>query len=517
MDLFLKDWLNNSYYWFSPDHKYDTYLTNTYGKHLEEEWDKSNKDIYYHLGKLIIYDQIARHKYRNRQLLIDHFLEKALEIYYYIRKEFDISKFSSLEWVFYVLPIRHNGNTQEIFHIIGEAWVRLKKETDKNQEQHLINFLKASYSRCSVNELKFIEQHNHYENKYKFENFTDYLDILGFCPLKHYGNGVDSIMYKIYKEFIKKYNIQHLIISVSGGVDSQVTNYVLKMLQDKYNFSLTAVYINYSNRTVREYEFVKDWCHYMNIPLYVRHITEIQRKPCMEYGMRTLYEDYTKTVRFSTYKLVWTEILKYDGYPQVVLGHNEDDCFENILTNICHKSKYENLRGMIEKQVIDNVLFYRPLLNIPKQSIYYYAENVGIPYLQDSTPGWSQRGKIRDHVRPCLTNWNSDIITSIFELSSRVQDYEIILNMYVKNIIKQLVYKDNKISLEIEERDIYYSKLVWEKLFNYLTIACTYKSLNNFMEILSKHKNYKKININKNTVITMHDLGDKISIMIENI
>lgn len=515
MDLFLKDWLSNPNYWFSGN-TYDDYLTNKYGTLLEHEWDKTKKDLRYHLTVLTIYDQIARHKYRNDADKIQYYLDKAIIIYKFIQKNFNISELNTLEWIFYSLPIRHNRNTQEIFYIIGEAWTRLKRETNPENETYLLNFLKASYSRCSPNQLTFIEHNIPTPEHYSFETFTQYLDILGYCPLHYYGDRIDNNqLYKTFELFIKKYKIRNLIISVSGGVDSQISNYLLKCLQDVYNIKLVAVYINYSNRTFREYEFVRDWCQFMEIPLYVRHITEIHRKPCMEYSLRSLYEEYTRNVRFNTYKQVWTDILKLEGIPNVVLGHNEDDCFENILTNICHKNKYENLKGMTEEQIVDDILFYRPMLTIPKENIYMFARAIGIPYLQDSTPSWSQRGKIRDRVRPCLLEWNNDIINSLFDLSERIEEYELILEHSVQDILKNKKTLNNNVQFTIYKSKMIQSKLIWEKLFKELNIQCSYKSLINFMEMISNNRNFKKININKNVTLHITELEDKLEIVIE--
>ena len=85
----------------------------------------------------------------------------------------------------------------------------------------------------------------------------------------------------------------------------------------------------------------------------------------------------------------------------------------------------------------------------------------------------------------------------------------------MKEFLKKIKYEDNKILFEIENN---FSKLIWEKLFNYLKIQCTYKSLNNLLEVLTNHKNNKKININKNTVITLHYLDiTRIQVIIEKV
>ena len=53
-----------------------------------------------------------------------------------------------------------------------------------------------------------------------------------------------------------------VVISLSGGVDSMVSSFILK----KLNFQVSALMINYQNRkqSARETEFVSSWCHRLN-------------------------------------------------------------------------------------------------------------------------------------------------------------------------------------------------------------------------------------------------------------
>jgi len=131
-----------------------------------------------------------------------------------------------------------------------------------------------------------------------------------------------------------------------------------------YQYDLEVVMINYTNRASAydEEAFVTDWVNSMGYPLHVRRIEEINRKPCVETDMRTTYEKYTRRVRFSTYKTIASDAL-------VVMGHNKDDCLENILQNIGNCHKYENLSGMDTLVVQDGISFFRPLLDISKEDI----------------------------------------------------------------------------------------------------------------------------------------------------
>jgi tRNA(Ile)-lysidine synthase TilS/MesJ len=152
----------------------------------------------------------------------------------------------------------------------------------------------------------------------------------------------------------------------------------------------------------------------------------------MKNDMRDIYEKYTKKIRYNSYKSV-------SENPIVILGHNKDDAFENILTNITYRNKYENLTGMDTITKIDNITFIRPLLDVSKDEIYKFAKDHNISYLKNSTPDWCQRGKIRNHVVPCLNNWDSRTINGMFNLSEVLKEYDMIL----KNIIND--FNDNQI------------------------------------------------------------------------
>jgi tRNA(Ile)-lysidine synthetase-like protein len=510
MDSFLSDWITHPDYWFDATHSYDDYLTEKYQYLLQEPWDTTNQDPKYHLAMVILYDQIARHVYRNhleRERYIQEYTEKAYTIHQYIYRYFDVNQYSSTEWCFLSLPIRHRNQSREIIRVIQEGWQRLKKETEETEKKQLIKFLKASYERCPPSQVEYITEHTLCQ-PYSFLEFTHYMDILAHIPLHHEPHyAKTSMITSAFQKFIMRNKLKHVIISLSGGVDSMVSSFILKQQQTLYKYKLSAVYINYCNRSMKEYEFVRDWCQFLQIPLYVRHITEIQRKPCMEYNLRSTYEDYTKRVRFQTYKDVWYSKMIVGDFPKVVLGHNEDDCFENILTNICHKNKYQNLKGMESDQVVDDILFYRPMLTISKADIYQLAHMVGIPYLHDSTPSWSQRGQIRDKVRPALETWNKEMVPALFELSKRVQEYEHITYDMVHDMIQQIKQTDTNVyELSLPISGTLTCHIFWKKFFEELHLSVSYKSLTHFLENLESNlQRIQKVScqnaLNKSTII----------------
>ena len=231
---------------------------------------------------------------------------------------------------------------------------------------------------------------------------------------------MDKVVYAV-NAFGKLNRRDALCVSLSGGVDSMVLLKALREYQLKTKFyktikqfDLTAVRINYNNRPTcdGEVEFVVNFCRSTGVPVEVRHITEMKRARDKS---RNEYEEFTRNVRFETYRKQECAVL---------LGHNFDDTVENIISNVASKKKYDNLFGMSAEHEENGVTVLRPLLNVSKSSIYDYARVMDVPHLPDSTPEWSRRGKLRDHVVPVLELYEPQFIRGMVHLAELLKRKE---------------------------------------------------------------------------------------------
>jgi tRNA(Ile)-lysidine synthetase-like protein len=465
MDNFYNDWISRKKYWFSQNDENDEYLSSTYG-HLINDYSyyKLNKPI---LG-ILIYDQLTRHYYRNEynQHILIYFNKKALEIADKHKTTSFIQYLDINDWMFYMLVYRHSNIRENILFVMNECW---KTSTIPK------NFIKATYNRAN-----FPEKLDYYNYPIKFDR-----SILDNDPSE------EIILKPIYK--IGNFDIKYekiIIISLSGGVDSVVC---LHNLMNEYhknkNIKIIAVHINYNNRIEVDEEvgFLRCLCCYYNIDLYVRKIAEINRKECMLNDLRDIYESYTKKIRFNSYKSIG------GNNPIVILGHNKDDCLENILTNIAYNNKYESLIGFDFISTIDDITFIRPLINVYKNDIYDFAKKHNLPYLKNSTPDWCQRGKIRMEVKPVLEKWDKRFIDGLFNLSDILKDYNKTIDNFKPNDKNKL---DN----------LNTSKLYWKYgIFNKYKIHISNKSLQSLIERLELWKNkYPTYDINKKIIIIIN-------------
>ncbi len=413
--MFRHIYLSNPRWWFSASDEDDAYITREFG-HLLDEENTTHDDL---LNLILIYDQLPRHMFRNTPSnhVISWFLQQALDLCFCLTPAY-LDSLTTQEWCFAFLPYRHTNDPRYIIEVAKLAWTKIMTLTTPDDIAIMRRFLKALYERCPT------EDQSVFIMSYQPTPFRKSLQ----CIYDDHKNILD-----IHENTqsnppppVKLSPLPHahdMILSLSGGVDSMVCSYILS----KQNITFQAVHINYGNRATADAEeaFVRDWCMYLGIPLHVRRITEIKREPCMKHNMREIYETYTRQVRLGTYDTASASTI-------IVLGHNKDDCFENIMTNIAGRSHFDNLTGMSHEK------FYRPLLHVSKADIKAFAAQHRIPHLPNSTPTWSQRGQIRASVVPVLDAWNPLFVPGMHHLSTTLSEYHQLARHLAQIFIEQL-------------------------------------------------------------------------------
>jgi tRNA(Ile)-lysidine synthetase-like protein len=461
---FKSEWFVSEKNWFSKNPIFDKYITEKWGYLL----DTSNEGLDF-VTQILIYDQLPRHVYRNEASshVVEYFLQKALAV---VSDNINsISKLSNNEWVFAVLPIRHFKDRNGILKLIQLAWNRMSVMSphynfSKNGVQNTLlkKFLRASYTQLGGH-TPLRRSHEVNEplitgapvSNVNLDNFITILE-----EVEPIDERYDDERYQTKASI--KVGIRNLVVSLSGGVDSMVALNLLRK-QTNVNVNIIAVHINYCNRDTSyfEAEFVNWWCNKIGVKLYTRHITEFTRKQAVIHGLRDIYEKYTKNIRFNSYATA----AKLSGFNefQVVLGHNKDDTFENILTNITAQSKWENLLGMELHGTINCVHVFRPLINTSKAEIRSYARKYNIPNLYDSTTDVCQRGKIRTNIVPVLNKWNPDCINGMYVMSDIMKD------LYANNKVLVRLFLNEFQKGECNLIDLSESVIFWREFFNVIT------------------------------------------------
>jgi len=319
-------------------------------------------------------------------------------------------------------------------------------------------------------------------------------------------NPLVIIVKNFLDEFLSKQETNPMItISLSGGVDSMTLTFILALIQQtkiSYPFTLQSTHLNYKNRdeSDKEANFGAWFCNQLNIPIMVRTIHEIQRRD----NNRDFYESLTRKLRFDLYNKLPTNFLQNNSF--VVLGHNHDDIIENIWTNFAKGNYLFNLKKMQDVDLQENVMILRPLLNTKKDLIYAFSKEFGIAYLCNTTPEWSNRGKMRNVFLPAVDQQFPKSVQNIEYVADTFNEYGDFLNETLfMPILEQMVIEKPIYQIPIQKKHIKLGLHFWVTLFEHILHPINVKdpsrkSIINFLDRIRSSEgkngqNYVKCNL----------------------
>lgn len=536
-----KYWTSNKQLWFNSTNETDYEVVQNTHKYLNFGYTESELNIYNielvnkmdPLCRIIFYDQIIRHYVRYFKFsddlstkIIQDNLEKAIIITKELIENKEIYKFNPIEQCFILMPLRHSQNEDNRIQSI-KIIEELLESNPKNADYQ--RFYQASLERVRNPKLintstfnidtKFPQYLVCASSKFKIDTVQDtfldtvYSDItISDIPTEF----IDGFQKAIPK--ITNTEITEITVSISGGSDSMLCLFIAK----KMGYKVNALMIDYCNRDehLDELDFVAWFCNNLGVDFYVRNIPELKRH---RDSTRNFYEDITKKIRFRSYKFL--------NNP-VILGHNLDDCFENCITNIMTQRSKDNLFGMSEISEILGVSLRRPMLNIPKSRIVEICNKFNIPYLLDSTPKWSRRGKIRDIIVPALNTFDINLIPRMMEFcnesSKSLKDYQTLLDTYPiqESIYKTRTKMQRQYSIDIMN-PLNEKATFWQGIINKITdketitrirISTIESMIKNIKKELDNqnNKNEIKISLSSELKIFINEPRTQIMFRIEN-
>ncbi len=501
-------WFQNSHLWFDASEEDDQIICTKYHTYFDDYFTQNNDftliegNHQHTLALILLYDQIGRHICRIRKSDHKPYFERAYVLAKIVieKKEF-LESYTSEERVFILLVYRHTfdkSHIEKVIEIVQEWRVienlpiyrrfyqaSLQSLSKINNQQDLSYVVESGYLNPTINSV--LDE--------KLSPKMD--DVLSF------NMKIEEIYEEpIFKTFeismiqaLDQLKLDHRQIgaSVSGGVDSMVCTLLLYVFSYKYGFDPTVFSVNYGNRFEQNIEIFMvnkylDFLHTIfgnTTKHYVRKITEMKRTQDHD---RDLYEEFTRNIRFQCYKIVAPHV-------PFILGHNRDDSLENVISNIKKERSYQNLFGMAPVGVEKDVTLLRPLLSVWKRDIIAFAQKYKIPFVYDSTPGWSERGQMRDVLFPFLNQFDSRILDGLFSLASNFKEIYKVYDSSLPNI----QFDSNQCI--VENKEIYfedYMKRIIRKVVEHYGLhPIRNKAIHHLSQTLQFDKNTHKITLGK--------------------
>lgn len=407
----------------------------------------------YIIAVVIMLDQFTRNIYRDDRT---HIIQN--DEYAFIISKFVIDNYLDLQYdihqrIFFLLPYRHHKhyvhintyakyldivlNRIKLYNLLTESTLNeiniLKKftlATIKDYSALTEYNIKICDNNKSVNTIQeLIKKYSHNILDPKCYLYSGNVSLIDNCKLL-------STMKQFINTHITDPSNATVCVSLSGGVDSMVIACILKHMEMIGLIKkVIAVHIYYGNRedSMDEAEFIKDWCAMNDIQLIIKYIRYMKRSD--ELIDRENYEQITNDIRFDTYKFIG----KISG---VCLGHHEGDQIENILMNIMNGRQYGDIMGMYPVSNIKDVDIWRPFLLHPKDDIFEFAFKYLVPYTKDTTPLWSNRGKIRNELYPLLQEIFPGFDKKLLDFGNHAVEYNIEQSNKLNELCNSIVFKN---------------------------------------------------------------------------
>ena len=271
-----------------------------------------------------------------------------------------------------------------------------------------------------------------------------------------------------------KLKIEHTktyLLACSYGPDSMHLFHLL--LKKKANF--VVCHVNYHKRPESndEEKALREYCK-KNSVLF--EVLDTSKMKC-----DGNFQAWARKVRYDFFKKCYE---KYNA-SALLVAHQQDDLIETYCIQNRRGGFFSNI-GLVELSKVNNMVVYRPLLNLRKSDIQKYDDEKGIPYAIDSSnlKDDYERNRLRHHYVSQLSEEEreklvSEIKSKNFELQS------------LKEKAKQLISSHNKVcvsdlsntSIELLAQVIF---LVLEN--ENLSAPISTKQISKFKESLSSSK-----------------------------
>jgi tRNA(Ile)-lysidine synthase len=232
----------------------------------------------------------------------------------------------------------------------------------------------------------------------------------------------------------------HLIVGVSGGVDSMVLLHVLSTYRQEFALSLVVAHVNHGLRpdeSGREADLVQRESERLGLPFEYGQfdVAEFQRATGLS------LQDAARRIRYHFFKSL---CLKYHAR-KIALGHNADDQVETVFLRLMRGSGLKGLKGMLP---IRDGKVIRPLLEVWRKEIESFATENHIPFFLDSSNLKKKylRNRLRLDLIPLIEReYQFNLKTVVLRTSSILREENDYLEREAEDVCQKIVR---------EERDV---------------------------------------------------------------
>ena len=207
-----------------------------------------------------------------------------------------------------------------------------------------------------------------------------------------------------------------LAAAVSGGADSMALLLLLRQLQPRFGYTLSACHVNHGLRgqsADRDEAFVRAECARLGVPLRVFHAAELASPPAHA------GEDWARRLRYTAFAQ-----LQGQGIDAIATAHTANDQAETLLLRLARGTGLHGAGGIRPRRGC----YLRPLLCLSRAETEAVCRAAGQPWVTDETNDTDAyaRNRLRHSALPALESTNAAAVQNLArfcEKAARVDAY----------------------------------------------------------------------------------------------
>lgn len=209
----------------------------------------------------------------------------------------------------------------------------------------------------------------------------------------------------------------HVLVGLSGGLDSVVLLHVLAQLRNEFGFGLSAIHVHHglSPNADAWATFCQQLCFRLDIPCSV---TRLSLPDPTGKGV----EQTAREARYHAFAAASGDIL--------CLAHHQNDRAETFLLNLFRGAGVTGLAGVPDRRSMGQKYLLRPLIDLPRASILAWAVDHQLRWIEDESNHnlAYRRNFVRHRILPAITEAFPGAVRVLARTSAHMAEQAMLLD-----------------------------------------------------------------------------------------
>jgi len=228
---------------------------------------------------------------------------------------------------------------------------------------------------------------------------------------------------------------QHLLLALSGGLDSCVLLHLLVNAKSSFDVEFSAMHVNHglSPNADAWASFCERQCQLLHVPLQMAHVQ-------VEKNSNLGVEAAARGLR---YEALFNAVVANASPDFIVTAHHEDDQAETLILQLMRGAGVKGLASMASIDPVRRLL--RPLLGITRQQLHDYAKLHAIAWCDDESNVNThyERNFVRHTLMPILAERSPAISSVLARTASHMAEANTLLDDLASNDAQTLVLENS--------------------------------------------------------------------------